>query len=1085
MNQQNPEKLSPSQFYRQLRPENFSDSEEITEFKLPKEVLAFELDKLSTNQKQDEFEVFCRRLAEKFVCPNLIPQVGPTGGGDGKTDFETHPVSIYISDRWFIPENGWEKDEKWAFAISCKKAWNQKMKDDVKKIFETGREYTKIFFMTNQTPSSKTKKDIQDKLYLTYNVEVTILDAKWMLEKIYENNLTNLAVESLNLSNSFREDKNLIGKNDVERKKMLDEIERNISKPNRYFEYDFQLVDDAIEAAILARMLELPKDEVLGKFDRAIRLSKKVNNEKHWIRIYYQYAWTSLNWYDDYQLFIDNYKKFKTIIDKNSSINELENLYTLYNLLKNVKSFGDFDLKNAGIDILEERSFLMKMLTHASIDEQRPASALSARTFKASEELFDAIVKGEEYQKYIIEIINIFNKCEGFLDYDFDSFKETIFVLGDVLSKDSVFDELVDTVAFVTEKRTSEVAAGRTFFNRAAEKLDAKLHKQAIVYFGKAVIKLAKDESQEGMYLSLRGLADAYANIGLLWAANSCLIAATAVAFKPWFQNGTITKRAYECVNELAKNELFIGRIPSIINWFELLRVLSHQLNLEQHDNDIPDQRLIDSCLAVRLMNSDSQKLSGYLPKILKEQDLWISEDAALYALGHIDVLMDETAKGMGLKGESELHEYFEKLAGQPFKEQIIFETNMMNDESLQINSRILGCKFIISFSKNNDLVFVAEMIMAFLEAFLATSLDGVYPSTEEILIELVKTDSEELFVKIPRENPSEYTYEIGRCKYLLGDGQKLWTIFLELLTEIVGKNFFFKDVKSYFDQLFDKEEIRERLALIFEHRKFSNNVLGEKPQLFLSDRIKDGFIELPKIAIKINDTLKNNPSEQKDVQEENGILNFDKNHHNQRHVRSIIETHHWDEAVWKAFGNAYYPDGRFVLFFAFENIVAGEKIFENWRRKFGEEDTDDVIRLTIITGIDEKNPFHYKINISKNINFSDMKNGETFTMVSRGLGVHPSAPTNLNNLLSIFNYQKKFLLCPAEFDPITSKIDIRWSKAILKRNLVVKEAWEIGINDPDRSAIIDGTIPIIPLERKSDAPILKVLEEKYKMRNK
>ena len=1081
MNEQNDRKITPSQFYRQLRPENFSDSVVVTEFKLAKEVLAFELDKLSTNQKQDEFEVFCRRLAERFVCPNLIPQVGPTGGGDGKTDFESHSVSEYISERWFIPENGWEKNEKWAFAISCKKAWKQKLKDDVKKIADTGREYTKIFFMTNQTPSSKTKKDIQEELSRIYKIEVTILDAKWLIEKIYGNNLTDLAVECLNLSNAFREDKNAFGANDVTRKKMLDEIEQNIDNPNRYFEYDFQLVDDAIEAAILSRMLEMPKDEVFGKFDRAVRLANKVNNEKQRIRIYYQYAWTSLNWYDDYQLFIDNHKKFKKLIDKSSGINALESLYTLYNLLRNVKSSGYFDLENAGINILEEQSFLMEMLTHASIDDQRPASALSARTFKASEQLFDALIKGEEYKEYIRDIIGIFQECERFLDYDFDSFKETVFVLGDLLSNDPTFDELVDIVAIVTEKRTSEVAAGRTFFNRAVQKFSAGLHQEAIVFFGKAVLKLAKDDSQDGMYLSLKGLADSYVSIGLLWAANSCLIAATAIALKPWFQNGTITSRAYNCVNELVKNELLIGRIPSIINWFELLRVISYQLNLNPDNNEISDQRLIDSCLAVRLINSEYQNLSGYLPRILKEQELWISEDAAIYALGHIDVLMDQNGKGMGLKNENELHEYFGKLAGQPFREQMVFETNLMNDEILQIQSRILGCKFIVSFSKNSDLLFVAEMIMAFLEAFLATSLDKVLPSTEEIFIKLVKTDTEELFVKIPMESPSEYTYEIGRCKYIPGDSHKLWGTFIELLADIVGKNFFFKDMKAHFEQLFSKEEIRERLALIFEHRKFSNNVLGDKPQLFLSDRIKDGFVEMPNLATKPDNTFKREHLKEKTVQQENKISNFDEVNHNQRHVNSIIEIQHWDDAGWKAFGNAYYPDGRFVLFFAFENIEAGEKIFRNWMNRFGKEDKNDVIRLTIIKGVDEANPFHYKINISKNIDFSDMKKGEIFTMISRGLGVHPSTPTNLNNLLNGFNYQKQYLLCPAKYDPKTGKIDIRWGYAILKRSLVVKDAWEIGINDPDRSAITNEVKPIIPPERNFDAPILAVLKENLK----
>ncbi len=63
----------------------------------------------------------------------MIPQVGPTGGGDGKTDSETYPVSPSISDRWFVPENGWNKNEKWAFAISAKEAWKGKAKGDIKK----------------------------------------------------------------------------------------------------------------------------------------------------------------------------------------------------------------------------------------------------------------------------------------------------------------------------------------------------------------------------------------------------------------------------------------------------------------------------------------------------------------------------------------------------------------------------------------------------------------------------------------------------------------------------------------------------------------------------------------------------------------------------------------------------------------------------------------------------------------------------------------------------------------------------------------------------------------------------------------
>lgn len=150
MAKQKQQPLSPSQFYRSRRPEYFSDSIPVESNILPRELLAFELEKISTNQKENDFETFCRRLAEKTICPNLIPQVGPTGGGDGKTDTETYPVSASISERWFIPENGWDRDEKWAFAISAKADWKSKCKSDVKKIVDTARGYTRIYFMSNQ-----------------------------------------------------------------------------------------------------------------------------------------------------------------------------------------------------------------------------------------------------------------------------------------------------------------------------------------------------------------------------------------------------------------------------------------------------------------------------------------------------------------------------------------------------------------------------------------------------------------------------------------------------------------------------------------------------------------------------------------------------------------------------------------------------------------------------------------------------------------------------------------------------------------------------------------------------------------------
>jgi len=563
-------RITPSQLYKMKRPEFFSDSEIINEVALPREHLAFELDQISTNQKQDEFETLCRRLAEKFISPNLIPQVGPTGGGDGKTDSETYPVSTLISDRWFVPENGWEKDEKWAFAFSAKADWKSKAKGDIKKVVQTGRGYTRIYFVTNQKPSSKKKKEAQDDFNKEFNIEVVILDGEWILEKVYNNDLIELVVDSLSLSKIYKSEKVRIGQNDSYRLKKLEEIENKISNPNRYFEYDFQLVEDALESAILTRMLEKPRDEVEGKFERTYRFCKKLNNEKQWSRFYYQRAWTYYNWYDDHSSFLDDFKSFKEHISVDSSISQIELYFTLFNLLIGLFVYKKCDLQEFQIDFSVERIEIEAILNEFVKNEEKPCSSLIAKTYLSLLKLTNSVLSKEEPREYVKELSDIFSQSIGLLDYPFDSFKKMFEEIGNSFPNHDEFDNLIDNIASISEKRTSELAAGEIFLKRGGQKLFAKYYKESIIYFGKSLYKLAKEETKDGMYLSLIGLAQAYEGLDLLWASKNCLISASYISFKSWYESGVINKRAYTCAKQLAINKLLIGRVPSFLVWHEL-----------------------------------------------------------------------------------------------------------------------------------------------------------------------------------------------------------------------------------------------------------------------------------------------------------------------------------------------------------------------------------------------------------------------------------------------------------------------------------------------------------------------------------
>jgi hypothetical protein len=86
------EELSPSVFMRQLRPEFYSDTVDRTTYQLDAPTLEFHLETITARNQTHDFEIFCRKLCERTICPNLRPATVPEGGGDSKADTETIPI---------------------------------------------------------------------------------------------------------------------------------------------------------------------------------------------------------------------------------------------------------------------------------------------------------------------------------------------------------------------------------------------------------------------------------------------------------------------------------------------------------------------------------------------------------------------------------------------------------------------------------------------------------------------------------------------------------------------------------------------------------------------------------------------------------------------------------------------------------------------------------------------------------------------------------------------------------------------------------------------------------------------------------
>src|SRR3546814_11868106 len=78
----------------------------------------------------------------------------PEGGGDSKADSETFAVADEIATLHYVGEAN-SGSERWAFAFSAKKQWQQKARSDIEGIAGTGRPYTKVFVVTSRYGRSK------------------------------------------------------------------------------------------------------------------------------------------------------------------------------------------------------------------------------------------------------------------------------------------------------------------------------------------------------------------------------------------------------------------------------------------------------------------------------------------------------------------------------------------------------------------------------------------------------------------------------------------------------------------------------------------------------------------------------------------------------------------------------------------------------------------------------------------------------------------------------------------------------------------------------------------------------------------
>ncbi len=1088
---------SPSAFMRARRPEQFSDSRMADAPPLDKSFFEYHLETLTSRSDEKPFELFCRRLAQKELCPNLIPQTGPTGGGDSKVDSETYPVAAEVAERWYEGDPS-AASERWAFAFSAKKDWRGKIRSDVRKIAETKRGYSLIYFFSSQFIKDRDRAATEDELTKSVGVPVRIVDRSWIVEKVFERKHFALAIDSLNINVSAPKER-VTGPRDAGKRAEFDELERQIADQDRYAGVEYQLAEDCLDAAILARELELSRTEIDGLFDRASRIADKVGSAQQRLRIGYQRAWTAFFWFDDFETVNDLYDEIEDLALKSDQADDLEYLSNIWtNLVTGVRVGA---LPDQGARLADRSQRLKARLSDLASQTARPNNAALARTLLCTTRLTEeGPLDDRVVTEALAELADIFSDAEQLGGYPFDRFAQLFEEMGALFGSNPAYDKAFEIVLPILERRRSERAAGLALLTRGRQKLDADDNYNAIRLLGRAQQKLIKYEHRHDLVHCLMICALAYQKVGLLWAAHSTLLAAASHSLSEFVREGRVELAALRCVQQLVWIELQLGRLPLVLNYANFGQMLGDLLQLdgERKESFVAQFRDQDRMLAMLLFRSSLPQLAAMdrLPKTFEKMGLFGASMTLLYLLGDSKALV---AEGYVREGTSddELDETFGRLAQMPDSTYLPSAVELFDAETVPLKSSVLGCQWTITVDANETGIRIGEAFIGFIETFFATSLDyDAVPHRQRINIRIagkpiadgpdfqIAVDDRDYLARISYSNSYDATREAV-------DG-KLRSFLRDALAVLIPRVLYVPDLTKYFERIAVTEEGFGRSLSFADVFTSASNVVGTSPvydhsawldenhQFPLKRTSMPAFGKQPEPAMPPEE-VKYGAGEPPPE-----LRSTDKLRHEQRRILSVIDVELWDAARWRGMAVGIYEDFPPGLLLLFENEEPARKIFENWRKEFGNKDEKGILRIGLITGVDKRKPSSYSIVVSTNVEkaLKDPKPFEQAVVVTRAKRMDMADPKNLEMFFAAHRAFRCYFVAPAILQGGGQAPKIIHDLPLFKDDLSVREAWRIGDHDPDFIALYPDDDPVIP-EGITDAPVLRALERHRRSRKR
>lgn len=1042
------EELKPSDYMRQLRPEVYSDSASRTSHRLKPEILSHHLDTITERNQTHDFEIFCRKLCERTICPALRPATGPEGGGDSKADTETIPVADEIAKLRYVVGQANCGRERWAFAFSAKQKWAEKARSDVEGIVATGRGYQKIFFVTSRAARAKDRARVEDELSREHGVQVTILDRAWIIDEVIDKNRRDLAFNYLGIGEEATESE--LGPEDYSRKQQLADIERELDDPTAFEGMAMHLATETLVAAKLSRSLGLPRTDVDGRFLRAVRVADDGGSRRQKLEARYEWLWTAFWWFDDIDAVVAGYDQFEAEVIEDGNAKNLEFLCNLAQLLFNAVFRNGWPREKAQLDARVAR--LKTRLEQLANEAERPNNALQARTSLLIVRVNEAMVNdtAADLSSLWPEFSDVLLKAEGLGEFEGSQLVKMIQVFGEIAGNDRGYRDLVDQASEFVSKRTSEGEGAMILLRRAKQLADAEQSLEMIRLLGKAGRRLSKKEYAEQFIEAMSLLAIAYRSTGLLWAARAAFATAVASLFIEGDESGSIPASVFPTLMVGAWIAVELKHFPEVLETIQIARGCLSSLPFSDKSAKAAEERLrdFDGVLACQIINLGETDLEGLraVPDILEGLGLFVSRAALLYALGHEDLLRSDGSIPAE-ESVSDAAKLFQTLADQPAAD-AVWRPLVLNAGGRQtFSTSVLGVRVDVVHDTTDASITLAEAAVGVIEAIFATAYElKVAAHIERFSVRIVEADVAKYEVSIDADRTGlTVQWPHSLVPRPASSYDDYHDMLLEVASAVFSSTCHIINPKAALPLLFENDAAIDRVAMVGSVCLSRARIFGGVSRLAAWDRHspKRYYVLPSRPRIVRSATAMRRSELQKDDGE--GASNRPAVHdHRDMRVRSVIDVHLWDRAKW--IGAAYGDMGPHAppwFGLMFNDGEAGKRIFERWRERFGDVDENEEIYISIVRKFSVVHPAHYGLIVTSNV-----QDDEGLSMVaSRTNIMHPSNDGNLSHFLTAYRQSGTYFLMPAIYSGSGAPSFLS-DLALMKRTLSVKDAGDVTAAD-------------------------------------